>query len=76
MSPSTSTPQDAFKRPPTPKPPDLEVGDTVRMGKGLLWIIEGFGVMDGVRCADLRSPGGHFHARTTLESLTVVSKGR
>lgn len=39
MSPSTSTPQDAYKRPNVPKPAfDIQVDDTVRIGNSkVLW---------------------------------------
>lgn len=77
MSPSTSTPQDAFKRPRTPKPADIQVGDTVRIGKGkVLWTVRDFWSRAGVDYANLWGGGGYSTASATLDRLTVVSKNR
>jgi len=75
MSPSSSKPQDAFKR-PRGKPPVVKIGDTVRIGKGRTeYTVTGFcrmGTPDQTY-AELKFLDGYGHATATLDRLTVLA---
>jgi len=55
---------------------DIEVGDTVRIGKGkVLWAVESFGRFNrDVPYAVLRPLDGYGTSSATLDRLTVVTK--
>jgi len=55
---------------------DIEVGDTVRIGKGkTLWIVEGFGVyVAGGSYVLLRALTGYANVSVTPDRVTVVTK--